>query len=134
MIELVWDAGRIGTARTSSGLTLAVGPEDLPPADLLGAAAAGCLMQAFLDAAGEAGIDILGYMATADVESASGSDRPIVRLHSYVVVPTAVTESQIARLADVARSRSSVARLLGDRCVADWSLRAVHGVGEQAKS
>ena len=132
MIELVWDAGRIGTARTSSGLTLAVGPEDLLPADLLSAAAASCLMQAFLDAAGEAGIDVLGYMATADVESSSGSDRPIVRLHSYVVVPTAVTESQIARLADVARSRS-VARLLGEGCIADWSLRAVHGVGEQAK-
>jgi len=129
MIELVWDAGRAATARTSSGVALSIGNHGLAAADLVGAAAASCLMQAFLEAADEAGVPVLGYMATADVESRSGSDGPIVRLHSYVVVPDDITEREVARLADAARRASPVARLLGDRCVARWDLRVVHGAG-----
>ncbi len=119
------DAERAGTARTASGATLVVGSTDSAPADPIGSAAAGCLMQAFLDVASEAGVPVLGYMATADVDTAT--ERPVIRLHSYVVVPAEVTEREVARLGHAALARSPMARLLGDRCIADWSLRAVHG-------
>ena len=60
MIELLWDAAKLGTANTSFG-TLAVGdPAGHNPRDLFETAVAGCVMQALLAAASAARIPILG--------------------------------------------------------------------------
>jgi uncharacterized OsmC-like protein len=127
MVELVWDAERTGTARGASGVSIRVGdhPAGLSPDDLIAMAAAGCLMRAFLQAASDANVAILGYMATADLDA--GDQLPHVRLRSYVVGSAGVSEATLADLADRAVKQSPVTRLLGDRCTVEWDLRVLQG-------
>lgn len=129
MVELVWDSERTGTARGSSGASLLVGdhPAGFSPDDLIAMAAAGCLMRAFLQAARDAKVAILGYMATAHLQDGTGAARPRLHLRSYVVGSGAAREQTLAELADLAAAQSPVARLLGDRCVIEWDLRVLHG-------
>ena len=128
MVELIWDAERIGTVRTSSGHTLTIGdPSGFAPDELLAMASAGCLMRAFLQAAAEEGVTILGYMATAHVETPSDAGKPTVRLHSYVVGADGVTTKALERLGARAREASAVARVLGDHLHTEWDLQVLHG-------
>jgi uncharacterized OsmC-like protein len=130
MVELVWDAERTGTARGATGTSLTVGDRApaFQPDDLLAMAAAGCVMRAFLKAADEAHVPILSYLATARVEPSSEMTEPRLKLRSFVLGPSGVTEQTLAGLAERACQASPVARLLGDRCAAEWNLRVLRGV------
>ncbi|MFI5177062.1 MAG: OsmC family protein [Vicinamibacterales bacterium] len=129
MVELIWDAERSGTARGATGAFLAVGDRApaFQPDDLLAIAAAGCVMRAFLKVADEAAVPILSYLATAGLESSSEMTEPRLRLRSFVLGPSGVTEQTLAGLAERACQASPVARLLGDRCTAEWNLRVLRG-------
>ena len=70
MIEIVWDAGHTATARLPGGAELTVGDRGgLAPSELAAVAAAASVMSAFLEAAVEAAAPILGYVATAEIET-----------------------------------------------------------------
>ena len=129
MIELLWDASALGTARTSFG-TLAVGdPAGHDPRELLETAVAGCMMQAMLVAASAAGIPILGYVSCAKLDE-QPTGIPCLRLHGCVVAPRAVSEAELTRVTDEARRSSPVARLLGDRLEVEWDLQVLVGAAE----
>jgi len=53
-----------------------------------------------------------------------------LRIRSFVLGPSNVTEQTLAALAERACQSSPVARLLGDRCAAEWNLRVL-GAGER---
>jgi uncharacterized OsmC-like protein len=129
MIELLWDAGKLGTANTSFG-TLAVGdPAGHSPRELLETAVAGCMMQALLEAASAARIPILGYIACATLDRRS-TGMPCVRLRGCVVGPATVSQAQLSRVTDEARQASPVAGLLGDGPDVEWDLRILVAAAE----
>ncbi|HUL71636.1 MAG TPA: OsmC family protein, partial [Vicinamibacterales bacterium] len=97
------------------------------PEDLLGMAAAGCVMRAYLKAADEAHVPILSYLATARIEPSSEMTEPRLRVRSFVLGSSDVSEQTLAALAERACQSSAVARLLGDRCSAEWNLRVLGG-------
>lgn len=130
MIELLWDSSVLGTARTSFG-TLAVGDSDgHHPRELLETAVAGSMMQALLDAASAAGIQILGYVSCARFDE-QPTGIPCVRFYGSVVGPGAVSETELRRVTDDARRLSPVARLLGDRLEVEWNLQALVGAEDK---
>lgn len=120
MIELVWDAKRLGTATAPSGASVTVGDcADFAPEDLLAMAAAGSVMRTFLELAERREVPILSYAATAHVEPASEGLRPRVAVRSFVVASEDVQRSDIMRLLEEATAASPVCRMLGDR-VTHW--------------
>jgi uncharacterized OsmC-like protein len=128
MIELVWDAGHTATARLPSGDDLTVGDRvGLSPIDLAAVAAAASVMGAFMEAAAETDAPVLGYVATADIET-SAETRPTLHLRSYVVGSEGMDDELFSTLAERALDRSLVARLYGDAISAEWDLRVLHGV------
>ena len=123
MIELLWDTAAHGTAMTSLG-TVAVGdPAGYRPDELLETAAAGCVMQALLNAASAARIPILGYVSSALLDQQTTGGTPRVRLRGCVVGPGTVSGDALSRLAEDARHASPIAQLLGDRLEVEWDLR-----------
>ena len=115
MVELVWDLSRVGTATAPSGTSLTVGDNaSVSPSDLLAMAVAGCHMRTFLDLAGQAGVPVLSYAATAHVE-ADATPAPRVDLRVFVVSSGAHDHARIAALVEQAARVSPVARALGDR-------------------
>lgn len=127
MIEIVWDAGHTATARLPGGAELKVGNRaGIAPSDLAGVAAASSVMCAFMEAAVETDAPILGYVATADIET-SPVDRPVLRLRSYVVGGEGLSDEVFSALAERAVDESTVARLFGDAITVEWDLRVLHG-------
>ena len=127
MIELVWDAGQTATARLPSGDDLTVGERvGLAPSDLVAVAAAASVMAAFMQAAAEADAPILGYVATADLETPPSAD-PVLHLRSYIVGSEGMNDETFSALAEQALDRSTVARLLRQSISAEWDLRVLHG-------
>jgi len=129
VVELVWDTEQSGTARGKTGASLTVGDQApaFHPDDLLAIAAAGCVMRAYLKAADEAHVPILSYLATAHVEAPSDMTEPRIKVRSFVLGPSNVSEQTLARLAERACQTSAVARLLGERCAPEWNLRVLRG-------
>ncbi len=128
MVELVWDSGQAATAKTASGASLTIGdPSGYSPTDLVALGAAADLMQAFLSASAAAGVPILGYMANATFQASHDERPPRLRVRSFVVGSGEVSERELEALADEAARTSQVTRLLGDRCEAEWDVRALHG-------
>jgi hypothetical protein len=127
MIEMVWDAGHTATARLPGGAELTVGNRaGIAPTDLAAVAAAASVMCAFMEAAVETAAPILGYVATADIET-SAADRPLLRLRSYVVGAEGLSDDLFSTLAERALDESAVAQLFGDSIAAEWDLRVLHG-------
>jgi len=127
MIDLVWDTGTAATVSLGADRSLQVGAASgLAPADLAAAAAAADVMSAFLAAAAEAEAPILGYAATADVETAP-SGRSALRLRSYIVASAGMTDERFSALAAAALERSAVARLFAGNLAAEWDLRVLRG-------
>ncbi len=127
MIELVWDTATAATVSLGDDQTLQVGgSRGLDPADLAAAAAAADVMSAFMAAAEEAGAPILGYAATADVDTGP-SGNPVLHLRSYVVAPAGMTDERFSAVAEAALRRSSVSRLVGGNIAAEWDLRVLRG-------
>lgn len=127
MIELVWDTATAATVSLGGNETLQVGgSRGLEPTDLLAAAAAADVMSTFMSAAEEAGAPILGYAATAEVETGP-SGEPVLQLRSYVVASAGITDERFSALAEAAVRRSGVARLVGGNIAAEWDLRVLRG-------
>lgn len=117
MVELVWDARQQGTGRGSSGTSLRVGAEThFSPEDLLGLAAAGCLMTTFLTLAEEASVPLLSYLSTAELVAGSVPGAPSrVRVRAYVTAATEADRERLERLVERTKAKSPIACLLGDR-------------------
>jgi organic hydroperoxide reductase OsmC/OhrA len=117
MVELVWDARRQGTGRGSSGASLRVGVEThFSPEDLLGLAAAGCLMTTFIALAEGASAPLLSYLSTAEVVPGDPPDGPPrVRVRAYVTAATEDDRQRLEGLVERTKKSSPIACLLGDR-------------------
>jgi uncharacterized OsmC-like protein len=116
MIELVWDAGRFGTATTPSGSTAIIGEDaDFSPDDLLAMSAAACLMRTFLRMAAEAGVPVLSFIVTGRVEPAP--EGPRVALRSFVAEPAGTTDGRALQLLSDAVLGSPVCRMLGGHVI-----------------
>jgi hypothetical protein len=85
------------------------------------------VMCAFMEAAAETDAPVLGYVATADVES-TPAGRPTLHLRSYIVGSEGMDDELFSTLAERALDRSIVAGLYGDTIAAEWDLRVLHGV------
>jgi organic hydroperoxide reductase OsmC/OhrA len=115
MIELVWDAHRCGTATAPSGRSVTVGEgANFSPDDLLAIAAAGCLMRKFLRLTDEADATILGFTATASVDSPDAPGTPRVRVQAYVLASRKTRREDLEKIFTAAARLSPIARLLGD--------------------
>lgn len=131
MIELVWDAGRLGTAVGPSGMSVTVGEQaHFSPDDLLAMAAASCLMRTFLRLAENAHLTVLSYAANARAEPAceSGADAHIT-VHTYVVAPSRADESALAKLCDESVRKSPIVQLLGYRVTVTSEVRVLCETG-----
>ena len=127
MIELVWDADRAGTGTGPGGAALSVGEGTVwSPDDLLALAAAGCLMRTLLRLAAIRHLSVLGYVATAQIDSADASATPTIRVSPCIVVPSDVESREVLALCREATRASTVARLLGARLTVDPVVRALH--------
>jgi organic hydroperoxide reductase OsmC/OhrA len=117
MIELVWDARQQGTGRGTSGASLRVGADThFSPEDLLGLAAAGCLMKTFLTLAEEAALPFLSYLSTAELVPGEQPDRPLrMCVRTYVTAANEADRRRLERVVARARRDSPIASLLGDR-------------------
>ena len=132
MIELVWDARREGTGRGASGAALRVGADThFSPEDLLGLAAAGCLMKTFLTLAEEAALPLLSYLSTAELIQGEAPLRsPHIRVRTYVTAANEVDRQRLEALAKRATSTSPIACLLGDRVEVVPEVRVLAGASE----
>jgi len=127
MIELVWDADRLGTATAPSGATMTVGEHaHFSPDDLLAMAAASCLMRTFLRLADEGAARILSYAATAQAAPACASDAaPHVTIHAYLVAPAGTDTRDLEDRFRRSTQVSPITRLLGDRVTATAEVRVL---------
>jgi organic hydroperoxide reductase OsmC/OhrA len=124
MIELIWDGHHNGTIVTPSGVTLDVNPESAPsPLDLLAAAAASCMMRAFLGLADEAKIGLLGFVSAASVDLSDTSPRVRVKVLLTVPGQPRASDRRLNRLLQHARRQSPVCRILGRRLVCETEIR-----------
>lgn len=120
MIELVWDQQQAGTATAPSGRSLAVGEEaEFSPAELLATSVASCLMCACVKLAGEAGVDLLSFTATAQLNTDVTLTAPRIDVRARMVTTDEVPEARMLSLWNVALRESPVALLLGERLHAE---------------
>ena len=129
MIQLVWDAERLGTATASSGASASVGElAHFTPDDLLAMAIATCVMRTFLRLAADAKAAILGYAATASADASCEPDgEPHVIVHSYVVAPSSSDARALAELAAQSARTSPIARVMGKRVTVTAEVRLLTG-------
>jgi organic hydroperoxide reductase OsmC/OhrA len=128
MIELVWDAARLGTATAPSGASATVGEQgSFSPEDLIAMATAACLMRTFLRLADQAHIPILSYAATAHANISAPAGAPHVAVHAYVVAPSCDDERDLMELSAESARLSPVAQLLGDRITIASDVRVLCG-------
>ena len=100
-IQLIWDCGCAGTAQTSSGSCIHVGPAGRWTAEeLLVAAEESAVMSSFVALAESEGLEVLGYVSSAAMADGEGSDIAVA------VRPCIV----VAREADRARARDLLTR------------------------
>jgi uncharacterized OsmC-like protein len=119
VIELVWDADRVGTGTSSTGASLATGDAAAwEPGELAALATASCLMRTFLRLAEAGGVPVLGFVAAAHMR-AGGAAPPLLHLHACVVVAAQGSRSAAVELLARARQASPLARMLGDGLIMD---------------
>lgn len=113
-IELIWDRDCACTAQTASGSRLDIGGEGQWTAEqLLMAAAESAIMTSFVALAEAHGLDVLGYVSSAAVETTAGppaSLRIVVRPCVAVADPGDVARAEA--LLERVREHSAVARSL----------------------
>jgi organic hydroperoxide reductase OsmC/OhrA len=127
MIELVWDAGRLGTATSPTGMTVTVGEKaHFSPDDLLALSAASCLMRTFLRLAEEDHTPILSYVATARAAPACESNAEAhVTVHAYLVAASGDDVRDLQDRFDRSVRVSPIAQLLGDRITVTSEMRVL---------
>ena len=124
MIQLIWDDHRRGTATAPSCRSVTVGEgANFSPEDLLAMAGASCLMRTFLQLTEEAGIPILGFTATASLDSADVARPSRVHVQSYVVAPQEACGEDLDQLFTAAVRTSPIARLLENRLAVTSEIR-----------
>ena len=112
-IELIWDCGCAGTAQTASGSRLDVGENGKWTAErLLMAAAESAVMTGFVAMAEAQDLEVLGYVSSAGVESATGTHALRVVVRPCVVVASPADVARAQALLARALERSPVARAL----------------------
>ena len=124
MVELVWDAHRQGTGRAPSGASVHVGHDThFTPEDLVGIAAASGLMTALLESADAAGVPVLSYLSTAEVVAGDRFEpRGHLRVRAFVTAANPADRARLEGLLELAKVKSPIACLLGDRL--DFTLEA----------
>jgi uncharacterized OsmC-like protein len=126
VVELLWDAGRTGTATAKTGTSITIGQgADFSPEDLVAAAAAGCLMRTFLKLAGQAGVPVLSYGSASAVDASGAAPQLLVRC--YVVTTGDTSEQTIRQLLRESVSASPVCRMLGGRVQCQPDVRCLRG-------
>jgi uncharacterized OsmC-like protein len=119
MIELVWDADRVGTGTASSGASVATGDAAAwEPGELAALATASCLMRTFLRLADAGGVPVLGFVAAAHMHTGEAAS-PLLHLHACVVVAAEGSRSAVVELLAQARQASPLAQLLGAGLIMD---------------
>ena len=127
MVELIWDKDRSGTATARTGASMTVGERsDFSPDDLLAAAAAGGLMEAFLDRAAGADVSILSYASASHVTDPGQEPRVVIRC--YVVTTEGASPADVERLLRASLHDSPVCRMLGDAVTCQADIRCLCGV------
>ena len=128
MVELIWDKNRSGTATAPTGASITVGERsDFSPDDLLAAAAAGGLMEAFLDRAVGADVSILSYASASHVALTGLGQEPRVVIRCYVVTTEGSSTADVERLLRASLHDSPVCRMLGDAVTCQADIRCLCG-------
>jgi organic hydroperoxide reductase OsmC/OhrA len=138
MIELVWDAERLGTATAPSGATASVGERPhasgasarahFSPDDLVAMAVSSCVMRTFLRLAEQANVPILSYASTARAESAcEPGGTPHVTVHAYVVAPSGTNQRDVTALFRKSARLSPITQLLGEHVTVTTEVQALCG-------
>ena len=117
MIELVWDAGRFGTATAPSGMQVTVGEDaHFTPDDLLALATSSCLMRTFLRLTEAEQPPILSFAATARHTPACETGvTPGITIHAYLVVSAEADTAAVRDRFNRSVRASPIAQLLGHR-------------------
>jgi organic hydroperoxide reductase OsmC/OhrA len=127
MIELVWDAGRFGTATAPSGAQVTVGEDaHFTPDDLLALATSSCLMRTFLRLTESEQPPILSFAATARPAPACETGASAgVTIHVYLVVSAASDAAAVRDRFHRSVRVSPIAQLLGDRLTVTSDVRVL---------
>ena len=126
MVELIWDKDRSGTATAPTGASITVGGRsDFSPDDLLAAAAAGGLMETFLDRAAGADVSILSYASASHVTDPGQEPRVVIRC--YVVTTEGASPVDVERLLRASLHDSPVCRMLRDAVTCQADIRCLCG-------
>jgi organic hydroperoxide reductase OsmC/OhrA len=124
--EIVWDAGATGTAMSAAGTSLEIGqPDGWTPESLLALTAASTFMTAFIERAAAVGIEILGYVSAAHLESAPDQKRPTIRLAPCIVIPPTEDPASVRALCDTVLAESPIARVLEPHLVIDIGIQTL---------
>ena len=128
MVELIWDKDRSGTATAPTGASMTVGERsDFSPDDLLAAAAAGGLMETFLDRAAGADVSILSYASASHVNPTGPGQAPQVVIRCYVVTTEGASPADVERLLRASLHDSPVCRMLRDAVTCQADIRCLCG-------
>jgi organic hydroperoxide reductase OsmC/OhrA len=116
--ETVWDGDLSATGVCDESGALSVGREKgrWSPEHLLLLAAESSLMESFLAAARDAGIEVLGYVSSGHLEFPDEPDEaPRLTLKPCIVVASADEAERARRLTTAVAQTSMAGRLLGNR-------------------
>lgn len=114
--QLVWDRECDGTAQADGGCCLHTGPgSGWSAGRLLVAAVESDVMATFLQAADEAGLQVMGYVSAAEaVMDHDPSARLSILVRPCIVVGREEDRHRVQRLAVETLGRSPIARALGE--------------------
>ena len=114
-IQMVWDTESRCTVQTPAGCDLHVGPEgDWSPEQLLLAAAESGLMTAFVELARERGVEVLGYVSSAGIQTPRHPGSPVrLVVRPCVAIARESDRLLVHELLAKAHATSPVARALG---------------------
>jgi uncharacterized OsmC-like protein len=134
MIELVWDQQGAGTATAASGHCVAVGEgAEFSPDELLAASAAACLMRTSVRLATASGVDLLGFTATAQLNTDATLPAPRIDVRARMVTSDEVPEARMLGLWNRVLRESPVARLLGAGLCAEIEVLRLYASPPQRK-
>jgi Zn-dependent M28 family amino/carboxypeptidase len=130
--ELVWDAGKHGTAIYPDGPPIGVsGPSGWPPELLLATGAAVSIMTRFLELAAEAHIDVLGYLSRQEVTSATVLEEPLIEMSVCIVVSTPDMGEMARTMLETSRTSAALTRLLRRPPMIDVHIKVVREPGRR---
>lgn len=116
LTEFVWDEGERATGQNERGAAVTIGgPDGWRPDELLALALEAEYFRALRAAAGDRGVEVLGYLSAATGERAPAGTHELLILKPCLVLPPDIDADAVASILRAALEGSPWLRALGSR-------------------